>query len=62
VTGERISDKIAASKQKGIWMGGAVILGYDVRDHRLVVNAVWRAGVRKSGINQTDRGPRRSES
>ncbi|MGZ5172258.1 MAG: recombinase family protein, partial [Burkholderiales bacterium] len=39
VTGERIRDKIAASKQKGMWRGGTVPLGYDVRDHRLVVNA-----------------------
>jgi len=39
VTGERIRDKIAASKQKGMWMGGTVPLGYDLSDHRLVVNA-----------------------
>ena len=39
VTGERIRDKIAASKQQGIWMGGTVPLGYDVCDRRLVVNA-----------------------
>ena len=38
VTGERIRDKIAASKKKGIWMGGTVPLGYDVRDRRLIVN------------------------
>ncbi len=38
VTGERIRDKIAASKRKGMWMGGTVPLGYDVRDRRLVVN------------------------
>ena len=38
VTGERIRDKIAASKQKGMWMGGLVPLGYDVRERRLVVN------------------------
>lgn len=38
VTGERIRDKIAASKRKGIWMGGTVPLGYDVMDRRLVVN------------------------
>jgi site-specific DNA recombinase len=38
VTGERIRDKIAASKKKGIWMGGVCSLGYDVRDRRLVVN------------------------
>jgi hypothetical protein len=39
VTGERIRYKIAASKRKGMWMGGTVPLGYDVRDRRLVVNA-----------------------
>jgi DNA invertase Pin-like site-specific DNA recombinase len=38
VTGERIRDKIAASKQKGMWMGGNPPLGYDVRDRALVVN------------------------
>jgi site-specific DNA recombinase len=39
VTGERIRDKIAASKRRGMWMGGTVALGYDVTDHRLVINA-----------------------
>ena len=38
VTGERIRDKIAASKKKGMWMGGFPPLGYDVRDRKLVVN------------------------
>src|SRR5664279_1845888 len=38
VTGERIRDKIAASKRKGMWMGGLVPLGYDVRERRLVIN------------------------
>jgi site-specific DNA recombinase len=38
VTGERIRDKIAASKQKGMWMGGLVPLGYDVHERRLVAN------------------------
>src|ERR1700758_4944225 len=38
VTGERIRDKIAASKRKGIWMGGVPPLGYDVRERRLVIN------------------------
>lgn len=37
VTGERIHDKIAASK-KGIWMGGTVPLGYDVAERRLIVS------------------------
>ena len=38
VTGERIRDKVAASKRKGMWMGGVVPLGYDVVDRRLVIN------------------------
>lgn len=38
VTGERIRDKIAASKRKGMWMGGQVPLGYDLNDHHLVPN------------------------
>lgn len=38
IAGERIRDKIAASKAKGMWMGGTVPLGYDVRDRKLVVN------------------------
>jgi site-specific DNA recombinase len=37
VTGERIRDKIAASKQKGMWMGGVPPLGYQARDRGLVV-------------------------
>src|SRR5436189_4040944 len=38
VTGERIRDKIAASKKKGMWMGGNVPLGYDASERTLVVN------------------------
>jgi site-specific DNA recombinase len=38
VAGERIRDKIAASKKKGMWMGGLPPLGYDVRDRKLVFN------------------------
>ncbi|MEQ1713093.1 MAG: recombinase family protein, partial [Hyphomicrobium sp.] len=38
VTGERIRDKIAASKKKGMWMGGNPPLGYDVHDRKLIVN------------------------
>jgi len=38
VTGERIRDKIAASKKKGMWMGGVVSLGYDCVDRKLIVN------------------------
>ena len=38
VTGERIRDKIAASKAKGMWMGGMPPLGYDVVERKLIVN------------------------
>ena len=38
VTGERIRDKIAASKRKGMWMGGVPPIGYDVENRRLVPN------------------------
>ncbi len=38
VTGERIRDKIAASKRKGMWMGGVVPLGYDLEERHLVLN------------------------
>lgn len=37
VTGERIRDKIVASKKKGLWMGGVVPLGYRVQDRELIV-------------------------
>ena len=37
VTGERIRDKIAASKRKGMWMGGVTPLGYEARDRKLVI-------------------------
>ena len=46
VTGERIRDKIAASRKKGMWMGGNVPLGYDVRDRKLVINEPEAATVR----------------
>ncbi|WP_031597343.1 recombinase family protein [Ferrovum myxofaciens] len=38
VTGERIRDKIAASKRKGMWMGGVPPIGYDVENRRLIPN------------------------
>jgi DNA invertase Pin-like site-specific DNA recombinase len=39
VTSERIRDKIAASKRKGLWVGGMAPLGYDTKDRRIAVNA-----------------------
>jgi DNA invertase Pin-like site-specific DNA recombinase len=38
VIGERIRDKVAASRKKGIWMGGWAPLGYDVKDRKLIIN------------------------
>ena len=46
VIGERIRDKFAASRKKGMWMGGFVPLGYDVKDRKLVVNEAEAATVR----------------
>jgi site-specific DNA recombinase len=46
VTGERIRDKIAASKKKGLWVGGVVPLGYEVKDRKLIVNDEEAATVR----------------
>ncbi len=46
VTGERIRDKFAASKRKGIWMGGLPPLGYDARDRKLIVNEAEAEQVR----------------
>jgi site-specific DNA recombinase len=47
VTGERIRDKFAASKRKGMWMGGVPPLSYDIRDRRLIINEAEAATVTK---------------
>ena len=60
ITGERIRDKIAASKKKGMWMGGTVPLGYDCIDHRLVTNkadadtvrSIFRYYLRLGSVNK----------
>jgi site-specific DNA recombinase len=46
VTGERIRDKIAASKKKGMWMGGPVPLGYRVEERKLLVDETEAVVVR----------------
>jgi DNA invertase Pin-like site-specific DNA recombinase len=46
VAGERIRDKFAASRRKGMWMGGTIPLGYDVKDRKLVINAAEAETVR----------------
>src|SRR5713226_5455403 len=47
VTGERIRDKIAASKKKGMWMGGNIPLGYDASERTLVLNPAEAETVRR---------------
>lgn len=47
VTAERIRDKIAASKRKGLWMGGLVPIGYDADGRTLSINEAEAATVRK---------------
>ncbi len=47
VTGERIRDKIAAAKRKGMWMGGVPTLGYNVENRLLVINETEAVVVRR---------------
>jgi DNA invertase Pin-like site-specific DNA recombinase len=47
VIGERIRDKVAASRKRGIWMGGYVPLGYNVQGRKLLVNEAEAASVHK---------------
>jgi DNA invertase Pin-like site-specific DNA recombinase len=47
VTGERIRDKIAAAKRKGLWMSGCPPIGYDIREQRLIVNPAEAAKVKR---------------
>jgi DNA invertase Pin-like site-specific DNA recombinase len=61
VTGERIRDKFAASKKKGMWMGGNVPLGYAVKDRKLViipeeadtVRAIFTLYAKHKSVSQT---------
>lgn len=46
VIGERIRDKFAASRKRGMWMGGFVPMGYDVKNRKLVINEAEAATVR----------------
>jgi site-specific DNA recombinase len=60
VTSERIRDKIAASKRKGLWVGGPLPLGYKLRDGKLViveeeakrVRLIFRRYLEVTGINE----------
>jgi len=46
IAGERIRDKFAASRRKGMWMGGTIPLGYDVYDRKLILNEAEAETVR----------------
>jgi site-specific DNA recombinase len=60
VTSERIRDKIAASKRKGLWVGGPLPLGYELKDGKLIVveeeaervRMIFRQYLEVSGINE----------
>ncbi len=56
MTGERIRDKIAASKAKGMWMGGTPPLGYDVHERKLIVNEPEAALVRDIFVRYAETG------
>jgi site-specific DNA recombinase len=59
VTSERIRDKIAASKRKGLWVGGMVPLGYDTKERKITVNeteadrvrAIFRSYLKLGSMN-----------
>jgi len=59
VTSERIRDKIAASKRKGLWVGGPLPLGYDMKDGKITVvedeaeqvRLIYRRYLELSGVN-----------
>ena len=59
VTSERIRDKIAASKRKGLWVGGMAPLGYDTRERKITVNKaeaetvrmIFRSYLKLGGLN-----------
>lgn len=48
VIGERIRDKFAASRRRGMWMGGFVPLGYQVKDRKLIIHEAEAATVKRT--------------
>ncbi|SHN80812.1 recombinase family protein [Bradyrhizobium erythrophlei] len=69
VTSERIRDKIAASKRKGLWVGGPLPLGYELKDSKLLivdeeaerVRLIFRRYLEVSGINELARDLKKKE-
>ena len=56
VTGERIRDKIAASKKKGMWMGGYAPLGYDIVEKKLIINPAEAETIRHIFVRYMELG------
>src|SRR6478752_2507415 len=62
---ERIRDKIAASKRKGLWVGGMAPLGYDTKDRRITVNepeaetvrTIFRSYLKLGSLNLLRKNP-----
>ncbi len=60
VTSERIRDKIAASKRKGLWVGGNLPFGYEMKEGKIaivddqaeVVRSIYRRYLELSGVNE----------
>ncbi|WLR91687.1 recombinase family protein [Shinella zoogloeoides] len=62
VTAERIRDKVAASKKKGMWMGGNVPLGYELKDRKLAIDEEEARTVRWLYLRYLDLGSMRDLS
>ena len=64
VIGERIRDKFAASRARGLWMGGKIPFGFDVKDRKLVVNVTEAAIVRRvfEGFIETGSGTKLTQA
>jgi site-specific DNA recombinase len=68
VTSERIRDKIAASKRKGLWVGGTLPFGYEMKDGKIavieeeaeLVRLIFRRYLELGSVNELIRNPRRS--
>jgi site-specific DNA recombinase len=70
VTSERIRDKIAASKRKGLWVGGPLPLGYHIKDDKIAgvedeaerVRSIYRRHLELGGVNALVRDLRERDS
>jgi len=69
VTSERIRDKIAASKRKGLWVGGTLPFGYEMKEGKIavieeeaeLVRLIFRRYLELGSVNELVRGPQRTK-